>query len=90
MIAGRIQETSARVKQEIPECPVNADNVQVKIGNPVREIVSTAEGGAYDLVIMGTHGHGKFEEAIIGSVASEVIRTSAVPVLVVRLPGQEQ
>jgi len=89
VIAGRIQETSARVKQEIPECPVNADNVQVKIGNPVREIVSTAENGAYDLVIMGTHGHGKFEEAIIGSVASEVIRTSAVPVLVVRLPGQE-
>ncbi len=35
---------------------------------------------------MGTHGHGKFEEAIIGSVASEVIRASAVPALVVRLP----
>jgi len=89
VIAGRIQETSARVKQEIPECPVNAKNVQVKIGNPVREIVSTAKEGAFDLVIMGTHGHGKFEEAIIGSVASEVIRTSTVPVLVVQLPDDQ-
>jgi len=35
---------------------------------------------------MGTHGHGKFGEAIIGSVASEVSRTSVVPVLVIRLP----
>ena len=86
-ITGRIEETSARVQREIPECPVNAKNVAVKVGNPVREIVSTAEEGNYDLVIMGTHGHGKFEEAIIGSVASEVIRTSAAPVLVVRLPG---
>ncbi len=86
-ITRRIHKTSLKVKQEIPECPVNGKNVLVKIGNPVKKIVSTAEKGAYDLVIMGTHGHGKFEEAIIGSVASEVIRTSAVPVLVVRLPG---
>lgn len=85
-IAERIQETSLKLKEEIPECPVNTDNVKVEIGNPVKKIVSTAEKGAYDLVIMGTHGHGKFEEAIIGSVASQVIRTSAVPVLVVRLP----
>ena len=89
-IADRIEETSARVKQEIPECPVSAGDVRVKVGHPVREIVSTAKKGAYDLVIMGTHGHGKFEEAIIGSVASEVIRTSAVPVLVVRLPDNER
>ncbi len=74
------------MKQEIQECQVNENNVLVKIGNPVKQIVATAEKGAYDLVIMGTHGHGKFEEAIIGSVASEVIRTGFVPVLVVRLP----
>ena len=79
-----------KVKQEIPKCPVNEKNVLVKIGNPVKKIVSTAEKGAYDLVIMGTHGHGKFEEAIIGSVASEVIRTSSVPVLVVRLPENKK
>jgi len=85
-ITRRIRETSIKVKQEIPECPVNGKNILVKIGNPVKQIVATAEEGAYDLVIMGTHGHGKFGEAIIGSVASEVIRTSVVPVLVIRLP----
>ncbi|MCF8051553.1 MAG: universal stress protein [Desulfobacterales bacterium] len=37
-------------------------------------------------MIMGTHGHGKLEEAFVGSVAREVIRRCPVPVMVVRLP----
>jgi hypothetical protein len=42
------------------------------------------------MVIMGTHGHGKLGQALIGSVASEVIRKCAVPVMVVRLPENGQ
>jgi ACR3 family arsenite transporter len=64
--------------------------LHVVIGKPVRKIVSIAEKGAYGPVIMGTHGHGKSEEAIIGSEASEVIRTSTVPVRVVRLPENKK
>jgi hypothetical protein len=44
----------------------------VKIGNPVEQIVATAQEGNFDLIIMGTHGHGKMEERIIGSTASDV------------------
>lgn len=58
----------------------------VKIGNPVEQIVATAQEGNFDLIIMGTHGHGKMEERIIGSTASDVIRLSYVPVTVIRLP----
>ena len=58
----------------------------VKIGNPVKQIVATAQEGNFDLIIMGTHGHGKMEERIIGSTASDVIRLSYVPVTVIRLP----
>ena len=58
----------------------------VKIGNPVKQIVATAQEGDFDLIIMGTHGHGKMEERIIGSTASDVIRLSYVPVTVIRLP----
>lgn len=84
----RIRETSRSVIKEIPHCPLNESNVLVKVGNPVRQIVSTAQEGHFDLIVMGTHGHGKMEERIIGSTASDVIRTSRVPVMVVRLPAE--
>ena len=85
-ISQRIRETSRKVTEEIPYCPLTEDNVMVKVGNPVGQIVATAQEGKFDLIIMGTHGHGKMEERIIGSTASDVIRLSYVPVTVIRLP----
>jgi arsenite transporter len=85
-ISQRIRETSRKVTEEIPYCPLTEDNVMVKVGNPVGQIVATAQEGNFDLIIMGTHGHGKMEERIIGSTASDVIRLSYVPVTVIRLP----
>jgi len=82
----RIRETSRRVKDEMPECPLTDENVVVRIGNPVEEILAAAAEGDFDLIIMGTHGHGKIEEKVIGSTASDVIRQSRCPVLVVQLP----
>ena len=38
-----------------------------------------------DLIVMGSHGHSGLREALLGSVAKEVIRNSTVPVL---LPGR--
>ncbi len=84
----RIRETSRHLSKAIPNCPLTEDNVIVKIGNPVKQIVATAKDGNFDLIIMGTHGHGKMEERIIGSTASDVIRLSYVPVTVIRLPEQ--
>ncbi|MGD8367414.1 MAG: universal stress protein [Desulfobacterales bacterium] len=82
----RIHETSRRIKKKIPQCPIVADKARVEIGNPAEKIAAMAGEGNFDLVIMGTHGHGKLQEAIVGSVAREVIRKSPVPVMVVRLP----
>jgi ACR3 family arsenite efflux pump ArsB/nucleotide-binding universal stress UspA family protein len=84
----RIREPSRHLSKAIPSCPLTEDNVIVKIGNPVKQIVATAKDGNFDLIIMGTHGHGKMEERIIGSTASDVIRLSYVPVTVIRLPEQ--
>jgi len=82
----RIRETSRRVTREIPQCPLNEENIEVRVGNPVEQILATTRKGDYDLVIMGTHGHGKWGQSIIGSVAGEVIRRCSRPVMVVRLP----
>ena len=82
----RIQETSEQITKEIPYCPLTKGSIRVEAGNPVQRIVSVAEEGDYDLVVMGTHGHGKLGDAIVGSIAGGVISRCSKPVLVVRLP----
>src|SRR5262249_1920857 len=60
-------------------------------GTPWREILAVADERKADLVVMGAHGHGPVGERLFGSTASQVVRRSACPVLVVRpvefLPG---
>jgi nucleotide-binding universal stress UspA family protein len=65
------------------------DEVLVKMGNPVEQIIEQAEERNCDLIVMGTHGHGKLADAIIGSTARRVLHKSKKPVLVVRLPEEE-
>jgi len=50
----------------------------------IREYVA-AEG--IDLVVMGSHGRSNLGRQLLGSVASTVLRTVDVPVLVVKRPG---
>ncbi len=57
--------------------------VKVESGDPALRIVEYAEREGIDLIIMGTHGRKGLEHAICGSVAENVVRHSAVPVLTV-------
>lgn len=65
------------------------DEILVRKGDPVDEILRQAEKRNCDLIVMGSHGHGIIEEALIGSTARKVLRRSKKPVLVVRLPDEE-
>ncbi|GAB4430969.1 MAG: universal stress protein [Bacteroidia bacterium] len=38
---------------------------------------------AADLIVLGSHGHGRLYEALVGSVCAELIRHAAVPLYVV-------
>jgi hypothetical protein len=44
-IHDRIRETSRKVLREIPQCPLNDNNVEIRIGNPVEQILSTVRKG---------------------------------------------
>lgn len=55
-----------------------------KPGNPGLLIADQAERGKFDLVILGSHGHGSFKSLVLGSVASAVLAHSKVPALIVR------
>ncbi|MFZ4651959.1 MAG: universal stress protein [Rubrivivax sp.] len=51
----------------------------------VGDVVSaTASRGRFDLVIMGSHGHGTLGNLVLGSVATRVLANCKVPVLLVR------
>lgn len=62
------------------------DEVLVVKGNPVDQILEISRERGYDLIVMGTHGHGPIED-MIGSTARKVLRRSLIPVLAVRLAG---
>jgi len=80
----RMKQTSKKVLEEMPHCPLSEERTIIKVGNPVDEILKTAQEGNFDLIIMGTHGHDRFEGMMIGSTASGVMLKSKIPVLVAR------
>jgi nucleotide-binding universal stress UspA family protein len=65
------------------------DDIIVVRGNPVEQILAQAEGKNCDLIVMGTHGHGTLADVMMGSTARRVLRRSKKPVLVVRLPEED-
>ncbi|MCF8062575.1 MAG: universal stress protein [Deltaproteobacteria bacterium] len=85
-IRERLQNFCEEVSAKQPACDFITDDIVIKIGNPVEEILRLANQGAFDLVVMGAHGHGVLEDAMIGSTSRRVLRRCKRPVLVIRLP----
>lgn len=77
------------IKAALPSCPFMVEEVMVKIGNPVEEIMLELERNNYDMVVMGASGHGAIADAVMGSVTRRVVRRCRKPVLVVHLPKGE-
>ena len=53
-------------------------------GVPYKEIVAAAASERADLIVIGTHGRGGLDRALLGSVADRVIRLAPCPVVTVR------
>ncbi len=53
-------------------------------GHPADEIIKYAEKNSISLIVMGTLGKSGLDRFLLGSVAEKVVRTSKIPVLVVR------
>jgi len=57
---------------------------KVVVGYPAEEILRYADENDIDLILMATHGRSGIRRWVIGSVADKVLRSSRVPVLLVR------
>lgn len=55
--------------------------VEKRVGDPAQEIVDHAMAGAFDLIVLGTHGHTALANLVLGSVATKVLAISKTPVL---------
>jgi nucleotide-binding universal stress UspA family protein len=55
-----------------------------QVGRAGDHIAQVATDGGFDLVLMGSHGHGALGNLVMGSVATQVLARSKVPVLLVR------
>jgi nucleotide-binding universal stress UspA family protein len=53
-------------------------------GVPGDEIARLAERGRFDLIVMGSHGHGALGALLLGSTSQRVMARCRVPVLLVR------
>jgi nucleotide-binding universal stress UspA family protein len=89
-IRERLEKFCEDVSSELPACPFITDDIIVKIGNPVEEILQEVEANGCDMVVMGAHGHGILANAMMGSTSRRVLRRCNKPVLVVRLPEEEK
>ncbi len=53
-------------------------------GHAAEEILKSAAANHVELIVMGTHGHGIFGRALMGSVATKVISETNTTVLLVQ------
>ena len=62
---------------------IEADYV-AKAEEPADLVCRTATKGKFDLVVLGSHGHGAVMNLVAGSVATKVLAGCKTPVLLVR------
>lgn len=57
---------------------------KLEFGDPGKQIVELAEKGNFDMIVMGSRGHGNVPGMLIGSTTFKVLGACKVPVLVIR------
>lgn len=59
------------------------------VGRVAESLVDYCIDNSVDLIIIATHGHSGVTRWVRGSVADKILRSSTIPVLMIRAPGTE-
>lgn len=85
---GRAKDYLERLRRSLTKRGVDA-TAEVRHGHTPEEIVAATDEG--DLIVMSTHGRGGVPRWFLGSVAEEVARHAAGPVMLVRaIPAKQE
>lgn len=82
------EEYLARTKTELIKEGLNVE-AKVLIGRPAETIIEFAQRNKVDLITLATHGRSGITRWVLGSVADRLVRSSSVPVLLIRPKGFE-
>jgi nucleotide-binding universal stress UspA family protein len=85
-VFGKKEKHLDRIAKTLTAKGVNV-NTEVPLWKPAEAIVEYARETECDLIVMATHGRSGPSQWAYGSVADKVLRSSCVPVLLVRAPG---
>jgi nucleotide-binding universal stress UspA family protein len=85
-IKKRLDDFVQRELQDNPSRINRVSSIEVIEGEPVVEILKKADEMKADVLIMGTHSKGLVSETFLGSVATDVLRHSRVPVFIIPIP----
>ncbi len=72
--------------EDHPEDMQRFAGVDIRIGNPVEQILASAKQLEADVIVMGTHSKGVIEHSFIGSVAERVLQKASCPAFIIPLP----
>jgi len=78
----------ARVKAQLNKEGLNVET-KVLTGRPAETIIDFVRRDKVDLIAIATHGRSGIKRWVFGSVADRLIRSSSVPVLLIRPKGFE-
>lgn len=85
----KIREFGRQMEIDLDAINIKNEDILIRKGMSVDEILSTASEHVVDIIVMGTHGYGMVKDALMGGTARRVIRRSEKPVFVVRNPEKE-
>jgi len=70
------------VAEEARSAGVTCETVQVEQDHPYEAIIDTAQRRGCDLIVMASHGRSGIAAIVLGSVTTEVLTHTKIPVLV--------
>jgi len=85
-IMTRLKQFCLDLQTDLKSFPLEENQILIRKGLPVDEIISMAAEQGVDLIIMGTHGYGLVKDALMGGTVRRIVRRSTIPVMVVPEP----
>ncbi len=88
LVPGMGDEVATAARRALDDLVQNHPGVRTSLrtGEAAEEILAAVESLRPRMVVMGTHGRKGLQRLFLGSVAERIVRSSAAPVLTVRLP----
>ena len=87
LVEGEVYQSEEYLKTIAPRFEDHgiSTSVEVRIGDPVKEILNASDEFGCDIITMATRSRRNLGRLVFGSVADAVVRDSRVPVLLYRV-----